>query len=357
METILKNDSIRRILFGFDKVDIINITSIFFTNQYFYQYQSLCLLGGKTMDNKPLLVIPLSALVLFLGGCAGPKEEISTATPIPATATPASLFAYDASIPFDIKINSQSDQEGVSVTDLSYSAHDPSFSRGTGGRTLVYLVKPEGEGPFAGVIYLHWLGQSQSNRSEFLSEAVEQAKRGSVCLVLQGYFPWMTMPMGTEDDRRQMIGQVIELRRAVDFLLAQPGVEPNRLGFVGHDYGAMYGGVLAGVDRRLKAYVLIAATPSFADRIAYLGDGGFKPEAYRPLVEDLEPILYVRLASPAGIFFQFAKRDAFIPMESANALYAAASDPKKIEWYDDLHSMTVETARTAREDWLAAQLD
>jgi dienelactone hydrolase len=309
------------------------------------------------MENKSLLVFPLCSLVLFLGGCAAPMREISTATPIPATSTPASLFSYDDSIPFDVKINSQSEQEGVSVVDLSYSAHDPSFSRGTGGRTLAYLVKPEGEGPYAGVIYLHWLGQSQSNRSEFLSEAVEQAKLGTICLVLQGYFPWMTMPMGTEDDRRQMIGQLIELRRAVDFLLAQPGVDPNRLGFVGHDYGAMYGGVLAGVDHRLKAYVLMAATPSFADRIAYLGDGGFKPEAYRPLVQDLEPIQYVALASPAGIFFQFAKRDAFIPIDSANALYAAASDPKRVEWYDDLHSMTVEAARMDREDWLAVQLD
>ncbi len=136
--------------------------------------------------------------------------------------------------------------------DLNYAAHDPTFSPTTGGRTLAYLVKPHGEGPFAGVIYLHWLGAGNSTRAQFLDEAVAMAQRGAIGLLVQGYFPWMANPAGDERDRPLITGQVAELRRAIDFLLVQPGVDPDRLGFVGHDFGATYGGTLAGVEQPPK---------------------------------------------------------------------------------------------------------
>ncbi len=170
--------------------------------------------------------------------------------------TPASPFNYDASVPFDTQVTSETDREGVTVADLTYATHDPAFSTTTGGRTVAYLVKPQGEGPFAGVIFVHWLGTVSANRGEFLEEAVALAKHGVMSLLLQGYFPWMSFPMGNEIDHDLMLGQVIELRRAVDFLLAQPGIDPERLGYIGHDYGAVYGGVLAGIDQRLKTYIL-----------------------------------------------------------------------------------------------------
>jgi len=246
----------------------------------------------------------------------------------------------------------------VTVVDLSYAAHDPSFSPLTGGRTLAYLVKPQGDGPFAGVIYLHWLGHYNNSRAQYLDEAITLAQHGAVSLLLQGYFPWMTSPKGAAD-RPLIIGQEIELRRAVDFLLSQPEVDPERLGYVGHDYGAMYGGMLAGTDPRLKTYVLLAGTPSFADWSAYFGSIDFlKPENYLPVVEDLDPIQHISNAAPASLFFQFAQNDRFIPEEAGNRFYEAASEPKKIEWYTAAtHELKVEAALQARQDWLADQLN
>lgn len=62
-----------------------------------------------------------------------------------------------------------------------------------------------------------------------------------------------------------MIQQVIELRRAIEVLLAQPGVNPERLAYVGHDFGGMFGSVLAGVDERIQTYVIMTAIPDFSD--------------------------------------------------------------------------------------------
>jgi len=57
--------------------------------------------------------------------------------------------------------------------------------------------------------------------------------------------------------------QVIDLRRALDLLAAQPGLDHDRIAFVGHDFGAMTGALLAGADKRPRWYVLMAATTSF----------------------------------------------------------------------------------------------
>lgn len=301
-------------------------------------------------------------LLLALSACSNTAPAIPTVTatqvpPVTPTATavptPASPFDYDASIPFDVKVVAETQQEGATVVDLSYAAHDPGFSTPTGGRTLAYLVKPaQGEGPFAGVIYVHWLGQSNSTRKQYLDEAIAMAKHGVVSLLPQGYFPWMAYPSGDERDRPLVTGQLIELRRAVDFLLSQPNVDPQRLGYVGHDYGANYGGILAGVDHRLKTFVLIAGVPDFIQYIGLL----FSPMKNMEGSDFFDPDKYVAQAAPASIFFQFGTKDKYIPQEMGTQFYEAASEPKKIGWYDDLHYMTADAIRQEREAWLVQEL-
>src|SRR5581483_4111551 len=66
-----------------------------------------------------------------------------------------------------------------------------------------YLVKPAGNlaaDSHAGILFLHWLGQIHSDRTEFLAEAVQLARRGAVSLLPQGTFPWRVAPTGTARD-------------------------------------------------------------------------------------------------------------------------------------------------------------
>jgi dienelactone hydrolase len=268
------------------------------------------------------------------------------------------LFDYDQTRPLDVQEVSVEARDGVAVHDISYVAYDPELSSPVNGRIAAYLVTPAGQGPFAGVVYLHWLGEHNSNREEFLEQALALAHKGVVSLLVEGIFPWHKSPSGYEADKAQVINQVIELRRALDVLLSQAGVDPQRIGYVGHDYGAMYGAILAGVDQRVKAYVLMAGMGNFADwSLKYWPATGSKgKDAYRQAMAAVDPVGYIGHAAPAALFFQFAKNDKYISEKTAMQFYDAASDPKEIQWYETSHPLNTEDDLRDRSAWLSSQL-
>jgi dienelactone hydrolase len=266
------------------------------------------------------------------------------------------LFDYPSDIPFEVKERSAPIEEnGVTVYDILYTAHKPDYGAGRGW-TVAYLVRPEGEGPFAGILFMHWLGSGLTRR-EFLDEAKLLAKQGVVSLLIDGTFPWTKIPKDGESDRLQVIDQVIELRRAIDFLLTQPGIDPQRIGYVGHDYGGLYGGVLSGVETRIKTYVLMAAPGNFSNwSINYFLSSSVDETEYRDQMAVVEPMLYIPHADPATLLFQFANNDGFVPKEEATKFFDAASDPKEIKWYDTSHRLDA-SAQADRLAWLTNQLD
>jgi dienelactone hydrolase len=265
----------------------------------------------------------------------------------------ARLFAYDSSVPFDLKEESAKEEDGVTIRDINYAGYTPKH-----GRIKAYLVQPSGKGPFAGILFFHWLGDVKSNRTEFLDEAVGLAKQGTASLLIQGYFPWLEKPADGETDHQQIIDQTIEVRRALDLLLSQPKVDKRRIGFVGHDYGSMFGTIASGVDKRAKAYVMIAGMGSFSDWSLKYWKGPSKKGAdvYKEAVKDVDPIGYVSHAAPASLLFQFAKDDEFISREVAEEFFNAASKPKEVKWYDSKHDLHIEAARNDRREWLTRQL-
>ena len=126
--------------------------------------------------------------------------------------------------------------EMMQVTDISYDS--PKI-----GRVPGYLVVPPGKGPFGGILYMHW---GQGNRGEWLAEGVEMAKRGAVCIMIDApYWRPDVPPPGpnnkAEAERDYYIQMVVDLRRAVDVLVARKDVDFKRIGYVGHSLGATWG--------------------------------------------------------------------------------------------------------------------
>jgi dienelactone hydrolase len=289
--------------------------------------------------------ISLFSLLLPLGAIA------------PASAQQDAL-AYDAGAPLNVKVVGVEKQAGVTVTDVT-------FASVAGGQPIqAYVVRPEsGSGPFAGMLFVHWFAPPAptSNRTQFLKEAQALARRGTVSLLVSTFWsdPERYKARRWEDDYQNSLNQTKDLRRALDVLLAQPGVDPKRIGYVGHDYGAMFGAVVASADPRPKAYVFIAGTARFSDWYLFGSASGVPKgdaaEGFRKQLAPIEPVNVIG-KTKAALFFQFGEQDGFTPREDFIAFYMAAPEPKRIATYPAKHEMSADIIRVDRDTWLAEQL-
>lgn len=294
------------------------------------------------MNGSHLLRLGAAALCLGLTVSATSAEPISDA-----------LFAYDRTAPLNVQEVGRETRGEAIVRDITFTP---------AGRVVkAYLVTPrEAKGPQAAILYVHWLGEpATTNRTEFLNEAVQLAGRGVTSLLVDtmwaGY-EWYKDRV-PEEDFANGVRQVVELRRALDLLLAQPGVDPARVGFVGHDFGAMYGTIALAQEPRVKTAVLMAGIPHMIDWMLYRQ----QPKdlaAYRLQIAPLDPGIYVGRLAPASVFFQFANKDQYVSAAQAAEFYAAAAAPRKqmttYEAGHDLHPPEVAADRLA---WLARELN
>ena len=193
-----------------------------------------------------------------------------------------------------VQVHAVQRRDGVIVRDISYSA-------GGGPAVRAYLVEPDGSGRAherAGVLYLHWFnpGNPTSSRLEFLEEAVGLAPRGTVSLLPDLTFPWNGDPVGDPTDLRAVVEQTIQVRRGLDLLQDRRDVDGRRIGVVGHDYGGMYGLMVATVDRnRVRTAVAVNVDATFSNWFLqfWLGFEGDAATAYQRLLEPVDPIRYV----------------------------------------------------------------
>jgi dienelactone hydrolase len=261
------------------------------------------------------------------------------------------LFAYDRSAPLAVQEVGRETRGAALVRDLTFTPVDQPVK--------AYLVTPAtGAGPHAAILYVHWLGDPETtNRTQFLGEAVALAGRGVVSLLIDTMWarPGWYKDRVPEEDYAQAIRQVIEIRRAMDLLLAQPGIDPARVAFVGHDFGAMYGMIASAQDKRARTYVFMAATPHFVDWFLFRQ----QPKdlaAYKQQISAIDPVLYVPALAPAPVFFQFASKDFYVSAEEAAEFYAAAGPRKQMATYEAEHGLHPPEVAADRVAWLEREL-
>lgn len=229
-----------------------------------------------------------------------------------------------------------------------------------GYRRMAELIYPEGEAPRAAILYVHWYepDSPDSNRGQFVEEAREMATRGAACLLIETMWsdPDFFYKRTQDDDPQNSIQQVVDIRRAMDFLLARPGVDPERFAYVGHDFGGMYGVLAGSLDKRPSHYVIMAATPRFPDWYLYAPKlEGEAREAFIRQMAEIDPVNHVKNLSPAPVLFQFATDDFHVPREQAEAFSSAAGEPKEVRWYRAGHGLN-EEATLERIEWLTKAL-
>ncbi|MGB9435748.1 MAG: prolyl oligopeptidase family serine peptidase [Candidatus Acidiferrum sp.] len=276
----------------------------------------------------------------------------------------------DSSHPFDYDSKSPLDTQDVGVDFRGTIAiYDFSYASPKGGRVPAYLVLPPGKGPFAAVIWGHWCWQNSEffNRREFLNEAVALAPAGVASLLIDfpqarpGYV--LDKDPLTVQDIDNLVQQVVDIRRGADLLLSRPFVDPKRLAYVGHSCGATAGGVVSGVDKRFRAFVLMAGdlsdevasnSPAFQEFRQKTGPE--KVDAFMAKYSWSDAGKYISHAAPAALFLQYSSQEQFLTPEVAKATAALASEPKQFKLYDAPHALNAE-ARRDRIAFLTQQLN
>jgi dienelactone hydrolase len=312
---------------------------------------------------------PTTALLAsFICACAGSAAEPNTAPNEQsrvadscalarpdfggvASAADRGLFAYDVNAPLNLQKAVESTNNGVEVSTISFSSPD-------GGSVTGLLFDPVTRSSLRpGIVLMHGM---PGNARVMVAQAQLLADFGAVVIAIDAPFARRggSPIQFTVEDRGEQIQLIKDLQRAVDVLRALPNVDDERIAYLGFSYGGAMGALFVGIEKRLKAAVLV------------VGDGGLVSHSTGPedfsfmaslscatrldwfrAMGPIEPIRFIPHASPTPLLLQSGRLDALVPVADAEDLHEAAPAPKTIRWYDAGHGLNLQAAWD-RHDWL-----
>jgi dienelactone hydrolase len=263
------------------------------------------------------------------------------------------LFDYDKTMSLDI-------QEGMRGQHQGVIAQDFTFASPKGGRVPATLLHPPGRGPFAGIAMMHGM---PGDRMQMLIFATAYASMGAKVILIDAPFARPEHkdrpdPLTfTSQDREEQIQLIVDLRRAIDILVSDPDVDPDRIAYLGVSYGGAMGGLLAGVEDRLQAYVLVVGDGGLVTHVTSAKDPSFytltqeEQDAWIASMWPIEPIHYVGRAAPAALLYLNGILDESVALADAVGFHEAGSQPKTVLWYEAGHLLPSQAARDQVE-WL-----
>ncbi len=222
------------------------------------------------------------------------------------------------------------------------------------------LVAPASPKNAPAVLWVHWLGEpATTNHTEFMSDAQALVKHGIVSLLVDMPWSkkdWFSGGRSPDTDYADTIAQVITLRRALDCLTAVPGVDKTRLAYVGHDFGAMDGALLLGVDARPQYAVLMTPTLSYWEWYL-LGKQPADPAAYVAQMSAFDLPGWLAKGKQKATLLQFGQNDEYVSQATGIALRNAVPNrDRTLKAYKLDHGLEDETAHDDRRAWLIAHL-
>jgi uncharacterized protein len=286
--------------------------------------------------------LPVCVVMAAVAGCGGGGGEETKG-----------VFAYDTEAPLDVRDTNRWKDDDVSVRQITYASPK-------GGRVPALVLEPTGSGPFAGLIVQHGL---PGFSTDMAGVGAQFARLGAVVVLIDAPFARRSgQPVRFDErDRGEQIQLIVDLRRAVDLLVARDDVDPERIGYLGVSYGGAMGGLLAGVEHRIGAFVLRVGDGGLVEHFRSADSGGALPplsadrrERWVAAMSPIEPLRYVR-RSTSALLFQSGRQDDVVPPPDARRYQAAAPEPKEVQWYDAGHFLPPEADCDAAA-WLADEI-
>jgi fermentation-respiration switch protein FrsA (DUF1100 family) len=245
------------------------------------------------------------------------------------------------------------------LAERDLSIREVRYTDAGGGTTDATLIGPKTPGKNPAVLFVHWYGpeHTNSNRTQYVPDALALAQKGIVSLLVDT--PWSEPSWFPRRDPKRDAEfstlMVKRLRRALDVLAATDSVDAGRLALVGHDFGAMYGSIAAGLEPRVTAFVFTAGTARFADWwiLGRKLEGDARAAVYAEHAA-FDPVAHLAKVKVPTLL-QFATKDPYVSKEAAQSLIDAAAGPKESKFYETGHEMSYD-AMVDRVAWLLKTL-
>ena len=242
------------------------------------------------------------------------------------------------------------------ITERSFVYNGGAF--GPVSATKVSPIDRNAKSP--GILWVHWLGEpATTNKTEFLAEARVLARRGATSLLVDAMWSrpdWFSKGRAPRTDERDLLAQVGALRIGLDELASDPSVDRTALTLVGHDYGAMYGGLAAADDARVRNLVLIAPSLTIWDWFLFGAPPSDVP-AYVTSMAKYDLVRRLPKSHATAVLGQFADSDQFVPVSNAwtfKSIFLGRDVLTKR--YPTDHALAIPEAVADRDGWLLSHL-
>jgi uncharacterized protein len=322
-------------------------------------------------------------LVIVVAACGGTDAGPAATSSISPSSTPGAAGTVTSAVPSREAVARLFDYDRrrpLAVTELGghtgrvpaeqldgVTVHSIAYASPKGSEVPALVVVPKGKGPFPGVIVQHGLPDTKEG---ILPAGVDLARTGAVAVLIDA--PFNRPQQGrvrsdpltfTPKDRDEQIQLIMDLRRAIDVLEARPDVNDRQLAYFGVSYGAAMGGLLAGVEDRIRAYVLAVGDGGLVSHFTGPDDtdGPLQAlpaqdrERWLQAMRPIEPINFIGQAAPAALLFLAGTKDESVPPEDARRFHQAASQPKQVRWYQAGHFLNC-AARKDMMVWLGRHI-
>lgn len=268
---------------------------------------------------------------------------------------------------YDYDISAALDVEVISVEEAAiFTVEKLRFSGMHGERVPATLILPGGTERPPCVLFLHGLGgdrgQAQLVATLLIPQgiavlAIDAAMHGDRA-VAGVNFADVGAELAALDG--PLVQTVVDNRRAIDYIESREDIDADRIVLIGASMGGILGSIVAAVDERIDAALLLVAGGGWAailnesdhpaaERLRASGMGEAEALAY------VEPTHFIGHLSPRPLLMINGTEDQIIPRSSAEALYEAAGEPKQIRWYEGGHTDVPVTEVLFLVGWVAEQ--
>jgi dienelactone hydrolase len=241
--------------------------------------------------------------------------------------------------------------EPLAVRDVTFASR--------GGRVEGFLVLPPGRERVAAVVYVHGAG---GDRSQLLVPARWLVARGAVALAITAPSSVEATPPGLDGlaalewQRELAERDVAAVRRAVDALQSRPEVDAERIGYVGWSAGARTGALVAAVEPRIDAFVLMSGGAEPVSAYAREAPAELRADVER-ILGAVDPLRSIGRARPGTLLLQNGRRDEVVPQRALRALANAAAPARpEVRWYPAGHALD-DAAYRDQLAWLEQRLE